>query len=185
MATATQLLPDVNIQAWRADMGDFMIGDEELLLKIGQVEKAITDGETGHVLQGHVNVMVLKFIHCVRTKFKNLEAEVEQRFKEEIRAALAEAARHQQFNTSGTSNRKRITDSKGAAMMTNYSGEKADKHTFREWSDKLVNQFSVVYPGSRSLYKTVRYQPNRDRKILSGCERICRSQNPIGQSAAH
>jgi len=63
--------------------------------------------------------------------------------------------------------RKRISESKGESVMAAYTGEKSDKHTFKEWSDKLINQFAVIYPHSRYIFNRIKESLNMDRKVLS------------------
>ena len=61
--------------------------------------------------------------------------------------------------------RKRITESKSAHALSVFSGN--DKEKFKEWNEKLINQFSVIYNNSRQFFKKLMKRLNTERKVLS------------------
>ena len=66
--------------------------------------------------------------------------------------------------TGATGQRKqmRITESKSVQTLKIFSG--AQRSEFKEWIDKLINQFSVIYPGSRCFFKSLIKVMNEKRK---------------------
>ena len=58
-----------------------------------------------------------------------------------------------QVRASDLSWKSRISESKGAAMLKVYSGHRKDE--FKEWNDKLLNQFCILYRGGRDLFKFI------------------------------
>ena len=114
--------------------------------------RAMVDrGDSVPVVQGKINEIILLFITNTRGVLNVMN------------------------NKSGLK-KNRISESKGAAMMNTYSGDKADKHTFKEWSDKLVNQFAAIYQNSRELFAGIKRKINLDRKAMTDDE--IRDMNP-------
>ena len=103
-------------------------------------------------VQGKINMMLFNMIKNTRLRTTSLEN----------RIALT--------GTGVPTRTKIITESKGASMLTVYSGQKGEKQNFKEWSDKVINQFSVTYPVSRKIFKEMRQKINETRKAMTNQE---------------
>ena len=58
----------------------------------------------------------------------------------------------------------RITESRGAANLRVFSG---DKKEFTEWIEKLINQFTVTFPGTHTAFREMIKQVNAHKKVIS------------------
>ena len=58
--------------------------------------------------------------------------------------------------------KNRITESKNAQNLKTFSGVKREE--FKEWNDKLIKSFSVIYAGSRDLFQWLNMRLNTLRK---------------------
>ena len=56
----------------------------------------------------------------------------------------------------------RISESRGASNLKVFSG---DKKEFNEWLEKLINQFTVIHPKSREVFKDLVVQCNTHKKV--------------------
>ena len=58
----------------------------------------------------------------------------------------------------------RITESRGAANLKVFSG---DKKELTEWIENIINQFTVTFPGTRTAFKHMIKQVNTHKKVIS------------------
>ena len=65
------------------------------------------------------------------------------------------------FHQGKQGRQNRITESRGAANLKVFSG---DKKEFTDWIEKLINQFTVTFPGSRTAFRNMIKQVNTHKK---------------------
>ena len=69
--------------------------------------------------------------------------------------------------TPGQKRQMRISESKGAASLKMFTG---DKKEFNEWLEKLINQFTIIYPGTRPIFKELIKEVNASRKVMEASD---------------
>ena len=61
----------------------------------------------------------------------------------------------------------RISESKGASNLKTFSG---NKNEFKEWIDKLINQFNIIHDKSRDLFRQIIKDVNKNKRISTSEE---------------
>ena len=63
----------------------------------------------------------------------------------------------------------RISESKGASNLKTFSG---NKNEFKEWIDKLMNQFNIIHDRSRELFRQIIKEVNKNKRALTSHELV-------------